>query len=366
MRRAQTAAVCAAIALACLWAIATIATPAAHAAIPGVFTASGTPVACAVQSNGVRLCDEAASVPARPRSTVPSFDDVPIDVRVAVPPASASGPDGPYPLIMMFHRWGGNKATLGDMEPWLGRGYATFSMTDRGFGESCGTAAARQASADCTAGYIRMMDTRYEVRDAQELAGALVDDEVVDPQRIGAIGRSYGGATAIALAALKDRVMRPDGSLVPWRSPLGASLRIAAAAPETTWTDLMASRVPNGTTLDYAADAPYVGRTGVSKQSWDDTLYGIGAAYFYAPVGQDPAADLPGWHTLLGAGEPYDDANGHPRPPAQYLRDQLTTYHSAYYIDHSEPPAPVMMSSGWTDDLAPADEAVRFYNRVRT
>ena len=61
----------------------------------------------------------------------------------------------------------------------------------------------------------------------------------------------------MALAALKDRVMLPDGSLVPWTSPGGHAMGIAAAAPEIPWTDLAYSLMPNGRTLDYVADAPY-------------------------------------------------------------------------------------------------------------
>ncbi len=45
--------------------------------------------------------------------------------------------------------------------------------------------------------------------------------------------------------------------------------------------------------------------------------------------------------------------------------DELTKHHSAYYIDHSRPPAPLLISSGFTDDLVPVDEAIRFYNRTR-
>src|SRR5688572_5727368 len=32
-----------------------------------------------------------------------------IDVNVILPPAPATGPDGPYPLIGNFHGWGGSK-----------------------------------------------------------------------------------------------------------------------------------------------------------------------------------------------------------------------------------------------------------------
>ena len=60
--------------------------PAADAAITSVFTNTPTPVPCAVQGNGARLCS------ATPRSTVETFDGVPLDVSVAFPPQPGSGP----------------------------------------------------------------------------------------------------------------------------------------------------------------------------------------------------------------------------------------------------------------------------------
>ena len=107
--------------------------PAANAAITSVF---GGDVSCAVQGDGVRFCGNTS-----PRSTSKAFDGVPIDVNAAFPPAPASGPDGNFPLVMLFHGYGGSKLGLSDMQPWLDRGYATFSMTDRGFNESCGNTA---------------------------------------------------------------------------------------------------------------------------------------------------------------------------------------------------------------------------------
>jgi len=101
------------------------------------------------------------------------------------------------------------------------------------------------------------MDTRFEVRDAQEMAGLLVDNDVDDPDAIGATGGSYGGGISMSLAALNDRKMRLDGSLVPWQSPDGTPIALAAAAPEIPWSDLAYSLVPNGSTLDYAVDSTY-------------------------------------------------------------------------------------------------------------
>ena len=333
----------------------------AEAAISDVF---GTDVTCTVQGDGVRFCGSDS-----PRSTSKAFDSVPIDVNVAFPPAPASGPDGNFPLMMMFHGYGGGKFGLSAMQRWLDRGYATFSMTDRGFRESCGSAASKAADpAGCAAGYVRLIDNRYEVRDAQDFAGKLADElndaadaPLIDPQKIGAIGGSYGGGMSMALGALKDRKVAPDYSLVPWTSPAGKPMKIAATAPAIPWTDLAYSLAPNGGTLDYVADAPYQGRLGVQKQSLVGGLYvsGLGAPGFYAPEGSDPTADLVGWQALLNAGEPYG-AN------VQAVVDELTQHHSSYYIDHSIPPAPMLMSSGFTDDLFPVDETIRYFNRTRT
>ena len=77
-------------------------------------------------------------------------------------------------------------------------------------------------------------------------------------------------------------MMLPSGALVRLESPAGTPLRIAGAAPELTWSDLVSALVPNGGTLDYVADAPYRGRTGVLKQ-WEHTLYAERAAVFLRP-----------------------------------------------------------------------------------
>ena len=232
-------------------AVALLAPASSSAAIPDVL---GGDVTCAVQGDDVRFCGGTLS-------TSKAFDGVPIDVNVAFPPEPNAGPDGNYPLVMMFHGYGGSKIGLSSMHRWLDQGYATFSMTARGFHGSCGNNAAQTADpAGCAAGYIRLMDTRYEVRDAQEFAGRLVDEGLVNPQQIGATGGSYGGGMSMALGALNNRKMLPDGTLVPWTSPNGTPLRIAAAAPEIPWTDLAYALMPNGGTLDYVADAPYTGR----------------------------------------------------------------------------------------------------------
>src|SRR5690349_16314558 len=176
----------------------------ASAAIPSVF---GGSLACTAQASGQRFCS----------GIVPSWDGTPIDVNVAFPPAA--GTDASWPLIGLYHGWGGTKLPLtgngsDPVQRVLARGYAAFTMTDRGWGASCGPV--NKTLAACAHGYIHLMHDAYEVRDAQYLMGRLADDGLIDPQRIGAAGGSYGGGMAIALGALRNRVMLPDGTLAPW------------------------------------------------------------------------------------------------------------------------------------------------------
>ena len=340
--------------------------PAANADITSVLGG----VSCTVASDGVRECGSTS-----PRSTSPTWDGVPIDINVAFPPVPASGPDGDFPLIIIGHGYGGSKIGFGaasstsGMRRFTSRGFAVFSMTDRGFHESCGSAGAVTAGGSaCDAGYVRLMDTRYEVRDAQFFAGELNDEGLVDGQRVGATGGSYGGGLSMALAALKDRVMLPDGTLTAWTSPTNHDpMKIAGAAPDIPWTDLANSLAPNGATLDYVADSPYDGRFGVMKLSLVNGLYVSGSLNgFYcgqAPLPTpctNPEADVTAWKARLDLGEPYDGD-----PTAAGMIAEIKAHHSSYYVDNSEPPAPLMISNGFTDDLFPADEAIRFYNRTR-
>jgi predicted acyl esterase len=336
--------------------IALTVVPAARAVSPPLF---GGDVGCAAQAaNGdVWLC----------QGKTATWDGVTkLDVNVVLPPQPGSGEDGPYPLIGLFHGWGGHKIGLEDprVQQWAEAGYAVFSMSDRGWGNSCGGSDPDRLTPACLQGYNHLMDDRYEVRDAQYLISVLADEGVAEPKKIGATGVSYGGGMSMALAALRNRTMLPDGTLVPWESPGGKEMELAAAVPQWPWSDLAYSLMPNGSTLDTATDSPYLGpgggaKIGVEKLSFVSGLYGTGLATSnYSST--DTEANLTGWYTLINAGEPYDS-----NPLATEIVEQITTYHSSYYIDHSEAPAPLLIQNGWNDDLFPVDEAVRFYNRTR-
>jgi predicted acyl esterase len=345
----------------------------AQAAIPSVFVEGSESVICAPTTGGIRACE----------GTTHSWDGTKIDVNVFLPPEG--GTEGPYPLIGDFHGWGGAKqglATQGELtgvaEPpaylvqeedpriqhWVEEGYAVFSMTDRGWGNSCGKWDEDLGEEECEEGFNHLMDDRYEVRDAQYLMSVLADEGRVQPKKIGVTGKSYGGGISAALAVLRNRVMEPTGALIPWVSEeKGLEMEIAAAVPQWPWTDIAYALDPNGRNLDYVTDSPYKGPTGklpngVWKASWSQGLNKVGKEFSnYNP--SDPQANIPGWLLRLEAGEPYTDAsiNG--------IVEQLSTFHSSFGINHSVAPSPLLIQSGWNDDLFPVDEALRLYQRTR-
>jgi dienelactone hydrolase len=328
-----------------------------HAApVASVF---GGRVPCVVHASGVQFCNGSVT------NRVESWDGVPLDVTVTLPPAAQTGP---FPLIVDLHGWGGSKSTAAQVAR-AQDGYVVLSYTARGFQQSCGFPASRTPDPSLSnpnvcneRGWVHLSDMRYEARDTQHLAGLLADEGLVIPDKVGVTGVSYGGGQSAILGMLNDRVALPDGTLVPWVSPGGKPMRIAAAAPMIPWTDLGQALTPTGRGLDYLVDNPYGDRAGIQKQSWNNALYLSGfATGFYAPEGVDPSADLIGWNARISAGEPYDGT-----PQSADLIREVTTYHSAYYVDDSTPPAPILIYDAWTDDLFPGDEATRLFRKITT
>jgi len=306
-----------------------------------------------------------------------SFDGTKIDVNVFLPPESLGS--GPFPLIGDFHGWGGSKQGLKTFEPspgtgltfeqedpriqhWAEEGYAVFSMSDRGWGLSCGKFDPGNGLANCTNGWNHLMDDRYEVRDAQYLMSVLADEGFVQPTKIGVTGISYGGGLSIALGALRNRQMEENGALVPWTSPKGTPMEIAAAVPQWAWSDISYSLAPNGRNLDYVTNSPYRGPTGklpigVMKFSYTEGLYQVGAEIGrYSPNKFD---SIPLWRERFRGGDPYS-AGG-----TDAIVQELSAYHSAFGIEPSVEPAPMLLQNGWNDDLFPVDEALRYYQRTR-
>ena len=293
------------------------------------------------------------------------------------------------PLVALVHGFGNSKqeyldpaetAYTGNAYAWARRGYAVLASTARGLWGSCGTPEARLAGgAACARGYIHLADVRYEVRDTQELIGRLVDEGIADAGRIGVTGDSYGGGQSSMFATLRNRTMLPDGRLVPWRSPNGTALSLAAAAPVIPWTSLVHAIAPNGRESAYRAPPPDAGvspvgvfrmtvanaifaaaqlATGPGQPAGQPFVPGRPEGYL-APPGLDPEADVSRWVARADAGEPYTDAE------ALATVETLQRFHSAWGIDASVAPPPLFVAAGLTDDLFPADEGLRLVNRVR-
>src|SRR5262249_55115416 len=145
----------------------------------------------------------------------------------------------------------------------------------------------------------------------------------------GVTGDSYGAGVSLELATLKDRVMNANGSLSRWTSPDGTPLRVAAAAPFATFSDLVYSLAPNGRTFDSRVTSATadLAPAGVMKNSIDVGLYDVGAIEgFYAPPGVNPQADVTTWFTNLNGGEPYNT------PADQSMIRQIAQFHSPYYL----------------------------------
>jgi pimeloyl-ACP methyl ester carboxylesterase len=341
-----------------LAAAAVLAVPgAAQAAPPNPFGHACTP------QNGVLFCPTASDA-----ERVPSFDGVPIDVDVTLPPSG----DGPFPAIVMMHGYGGSKGSFQATTPegsggstyhyndvyYAQQGYAVITPSARGFGRSCGVLDSRTAPA-CDRGWLHLADQRYEIRDTQYLLGLLADQGLVRPKAIGVTGVSYGGIQSLSLGRLRDRVRLPNGRYQPWRSPRGKPMRVAAAYPRWGASDLTYALQPNGRYLDFKRYR--VGQSiepgGVSKKSYYDVLYASGnATGFYAPTGGAFDSDITKWKTLTDRGEPE-------RPDMLAVGHELTRYHSFAGVTGGRS-APMLIQNGWTDDLFPAPEALRAYRML--
>ena len=335
-------------------------------AVPSLAAAEPAPFghACKAQ-NGVRFCPTETLA-----QRVPSFDKVPLDVDVTLPPTG----EGPFPTIVMLHGWGGSKTSFESTTPagdgnetfdynniyYAQHGYAVVNYSARGWGNSCGSVESRVETPGCDEGWIRLADQRYEARDTQYLLGLLADEHIAKPGALAATGISYGGGQSIELAYLKNQIRLPNGEFAPWTSPKGKKLSITATFPRWPWSDLVDALEPNGRFLDTEI-APF-GQSyepiGVEIQSYVSGLLADAPATggYIAPPGKDSEAELTGWYALINAGEPYV-------VEAEAIAKAIYTYHQGYGLPGK--PAPMLLESGWTDDLFPPEQSLRVYNAVR-
>src|SRR5947199_1069345 len=68
---------------------------------------------CVAQADGTRLCPTTDGGPGRTVDGVPTFDGVPLDVDVTLPPRGS----GPFPTVVMLHGYGGDKTDFESTAP---------------------------------------------------------------------------------------------------------------------------------------------------------------------------------------------------------------------------------------------------------
>jgi predicted acyl esterase len=297
---------------------------------------------------------------------------------------------GPFPLVVLMHGIGESKtsyesATIEGSRArhhlsnlWFAsRGYAVLNFTSRGFetdrvrgddetgGSRCVDDAIQSVDhddglyGDDPACLAQVSHLNYEVRDAQYLIGRLVDGTLLDAggvgiarRSIGVVGVSYGGGSAWILTRRNV-----------WRSPRGRRVRLAAAVPIISWTDLVYALLPNGRGRDdTVAEADVAARLaqppGVLKQSFVAALYLALNASSTKPFQLTDYFNT--WYERVLDGEPYADEIA-----ADAFR-KLLTKRSAYYISKRGGfQTPTLAVQGFTDFLFSAMEPLRMYQRLR-
>ncbi|MCU1354581.1 MAG: X-Pro dipeptidyl-peptidase domain protein [Acidimicrobiales bacterium] len=338
------------------------------------------------------------------RGTVPGYDGMPFSVDVTVP----CGAHGPQPTVVMSHGFAEDKTaweetgksnTIRSIDRpaintrwnniWFAsQGYVTLNYTARGWRDSCGpdtpgaTASAPAPQCASFQHWIHLGDMRWEVRDAQWLAGGLVQSGLTDRRRLAITGGSSGGGPASMGALLAGRTMcggasvpstlgpdpctgKRDGELVPWTTPNGRTrLSWAVSLPLYTLGDLVQVLAPNGRGSDgwqvAPADRSHTVPFGVPLPSTVSALL-FAASRFgsLAPPGADPDADLRAWTARLLAGDPFPAEDPMVARAVRVDRDRRSPITLA-----PQGRVPIFWVQGFTDALFPALEAMSVRNHV--
>ena len=301
---------------------------------------------------------------------IPSFDGLGLDTDVSIPLGVAR----PRQTLVMLHGWSEDRTAweadtkAGDgagtwhwNNVWfVSRGWVVVNYTARGFEQSCGMT---DPDANCAPdGYTHLADRRFETRDSQILLGKLVDAGIADPKELASTGGSYGGGQTWLLA-----------TSLPWQSPNGLTLQLAAGVAKYPWTDLLDSLAPNGRAspaVDQSAlhNVPF----GVAKESYIDGLYAAGRAKANGRYDENPAdvgTNLDEQLQRIQQGEPYDPSTD---PRLQQIVDSFT-YRSPYdatdYFSALQAgtvgPVPVLSIQGWTDPLFPAVQTLQMFRKLK-
>jgi predicted acyl esterase len=310
---------------------------------------------------------------------------VKLDADVTMP---ARG-KGPFPLVVLMHGLGGSKTSyesntiegsgarhhLNNL--WFAsKGYVVLNYTSRGFDTDTLDGRHEMDGSECVDESVQSVDhdpelygddpacrpqlshVDHEVSDAQYLISRLVDGTLLDARvtvtrrKIGVVGISYGGGPTWILTRRNV-----------WRTPQGNRVRLGAAVPIITWTDLVYALLPNGRGRDDVVAERDVGAReaqppGVFKQSFATALY---LSMNESSSEHFELTDyLNAWYDRVHEGEPYTD---------QVVADaihKLLTKRSAYYISKRGAfQTPTLAVQGFTDFLFSAIEPLRMYQRLR-
>ena len=298
---------------------------------------------------------------------IASFDGIRLDLDLSIP----AGASRPKPTLVMLHGWSQDKGTWeadsragngADTWHWnnvwfVSRGWAVLNYTARGFKQSCGTS---DDDPNCSRGYTHLAQRRWETRDSQTLLGKLVDAGIARPGRLASTGNSYGGGQTWLLA-----------TSLPWTSPDGTRLQLAAAVAKYPWTDLLDSLAYNGR----ATDAPNQHRPhwrpfGVPKESYVDGLYAVGRSVGEGRYDDDPnhpGTNLDMQYAFVQSGEPYEAKPNEKKILASYVG--RSAYRASRYFRHVDAgtihEVPVLSIQGWTDPLFPAVETLQMFRKLK-
>jgi predicted acyl esterase len=301
---------------------------------------------------------------------IPSFDGLGLDTDLSIPLDVAHARQ----TVVMLHGWSQDKTfwetdtAAGDgADKWhwnnvwfVSKGWVVVNYTARGFQESCGMT---DQDANCTPnGYTHLADRRFETRDSQLLLGKLVDAGIADAKELASTGGSYGGGQTWLLA-----------TSLPWKSPKGVTLQLAAGVPKYPWTDLLDSLSPNGrATPAVDQSAPHNVPLGISKESYQDGLYAVGRAEANGRYDENPAdvgTNLDLQTARVQQGEPYDPSTD---PVLRQIVDSYTNrspYDATEYFAALRAgtvrPVPVLSIQGWTDPLFPAVQTLQMFRKLK-
>jgi predicted acyl esterase len=301
---------------------------------------------------------------------IASFDGLGLDTDLSIPLNATKA----APTLVMLHGWSQDKTfweaatAAGDgagswhwNNVWfVSKGWVVVNYTARGFQQSCGIT---DQDANCTPnGYTHLADRRFETRDTQTLLGQLVDAGIANAKELASTGDSYGGGQTWLLA-----------TSLPWQSPDGVTLQLAAGVPMYGWTDLLDSLAPNGRAtpaVDQPAnhESPY----GIPKESYIAGLWAVGRAEANGRYDENPAdfgTNLDEQLQRVQQGEPYDpsiDPGLEATIESYRYRDAFdaTDYLAALQAETVRP-VPVLSIQGWTDPLFPAVQTLQMFRKLQ-